>query len=565
MKKIYKALRYIFPVLITVLALVSCDKDFSTIQSDVLGEGNFNFNAADTSFTITSYNKKIDTVQVNGLSSNMLGVYNDPVFGRTTASIVTQVTPTLNDPDFGFEREIDSVVLTIPYFSTQVDVEDDGKPVYRLDSLFVKDNNTAEPGSFQLSIYQNDYPLRDFAFSSEDVPQYYYSLAENNPSPNDNFIFTGTSAVNFDENIGAMLYQNNAFTPSPDPIETNVVTGTETVTVFSEPAIRLNLASSESQKTYWKNLILDMGGTPELSNANQFRNYFKGLYIKAETSGDDGSLVMLNLLSSNANLVVYYKRKINASDEEATATSYTLNFSGNRVNTLINNYVGLSHGDKDNGDAELFLKGPAGSMAIIELFDDDELDGFKDLFIQRDDQNEFLEQNGNKVLKRLINEAQIVIHEDEVMRLSPEISKYPNGDDHSGYLRLYLYDLKNNIPIIDYFSDPTDNLSNPINSKVFSLGQRLVDEDTGEVTYKLRITDHLNNILVRDSTNVKLGLVVSTNVNATQNAQVLNSGSTLTGVPSASIISPKGTVLNGSNRTDGKEMKFEIFFTEAKR
>ena len=49
------------------------------------------------------------------------------------------------------------------------------------------------------------------------------------------------------------------------------------------------------------------------------------------------------------------------------------------------------------------------------------------------------------------------------------------------------------------------------------------DSENNGIKYKLRLTEHLNNILVRDSTNVKLGLYVSTNVNDIQQADVLDS------------------------------------------
>ena len=39
--------------------------------------------------------------------------------------------------------------------------------------------------------------------------------------------------------------------------------------------------------------------------------------------------------------------------------------------------------------------------------------------------------------------------------------------------------------------------------------------------YKIRITEHLNNIIVRDSTNVELGLVVSSNVGEASGKGVL--------------------------------------------
>ena len=107
-----------------------------------------------------------------------------------------------------------------------------------------------------------------------------------------------------------------------------------------------------------------------------------------------------------------------------------------------------------------------------------------------------------------------------------------------------------------------------LSSKIFSLGQR--EESTGK--YKIRITEHLNNIIQNDSTNYQLGLVLSNNVNVTSRAITLNSTDDVTAVPTVSIISPRGTILYGSNDAidaidvngENKKLKLKVFFTELK-
>jgi hypothetical protein len=106
---------------------------------------------------------------------------------------------------------------------------------------------------------------------------------------------------------------------------------------------------------------------------------------------------------------------------------------------------------------------------------------------------------------------------------------------------------------------------------LISLSQR--DTITGK--FKIRLTEHLNNILLRDSTNTKIGLVLSTNVNADYiertggigtfiGAEILNSDDDVTEIPASALITPRGTVLYGSNSNvpEGKRLKFKIFFTE---
>ena len=84
--------------------------------------------------------------------------------------------------------------------------------------------------------------------------------------------------------------------------------------------------------------------------------------------------------------------------------------------------------------------------------------------------------------------------------------------------------------------------------------------------FKIRLTAHLNNILLKDSTNTKIGLVLSTNVNYISNASILNSGDQVTGVPAASVITPRGSILYGSSQNVpvDKRMSLKIYFTESK-
>ena len=117
MKKTIKALKYLTVLLFVFLSFIACDKDFSVVESDVLGEQNLNFKTDTLVFQIAAYNKKLEALQINGLSSNLLGVYNDPAYGQTIASIITQITPTTLSPNFNDTPAIDSVVLSIPYFS----------------------------------------------------------------------------------------------------------------------------------------------------------------------------------------------------------------------------------------------------------------------------------------------------------------------------------------------------------------------------------------------------------------------------------------------------------------
>jgi hypothetical protein len=558
MKKIFKALKFTSFLLFTILAIVACDQDFNSIESDVIGLKSFN--TGSYPIPITSYNKKLDSLRINNLSANLLGVYNDPAFGKTSASIITQITPTEFDTSFGDNPVIDSVIMTIPYYNKIIGDSTDinGNSVYSIsDSLF---GNSA----IKLSIYQNNYFLRDFNPNAElQASQNYYSHASEIANTTDNFAITETSTINFDEHKGPLVYEDIAFIPSSDAIVLKKVStdGTETTERIA-PALRAHL-----DPAFWTAAIIDKEGSDALKNANNFYNYFRGLYFKAQAINGEGNMLLFNIAGSGSNITIYYSYDSSADSTEKLQDTYILNFNGNRLNTFINDYnlVSLENGDKTNGDEKLYLKGAEGSMAVVDVFsgnvdcdgvEETALECFKKEYRAVDENGEYIIKNGDFVLRKLINEAQLVIYEDETMNKPSE--------DYHKYDRIYAYDAKNNIPLLDYNFDPSTNTSDAYNSKLIHLGQRITDEN-GVSKFKIRITQHLNNILIKDSTNTKLGLVLSTNVNYVSTSSILNSQDMVTGVPASSIITPRGTTLYGSNVNvpENKRMSLEIFFTES--
>lgn len=582
MKKIFKALNYSVALSFLLAALISCDKDYSSIESDVLGENNFNFNSDSLEIPIKTYNRNLEAQQINGLTGNLLGYFNDPIYGETTASIVTQVLSSSFETNtsemFGVNPVIDSVTLTIPYFSTQTGVTEE-KPEYQLDSLFVENNNPENIKPIKLTVYENNYFLSNLNVNSPDS-QSYFSKADASINNTDNFAKTESATINFDAHIG-QLFCDSIFTITPAPREIKTGSGENEVTSYLPPALQLRLATSDLSKARWKSLILDQAGLPTLSNANNFYNHFRGLYLKASAENNDGSMVLLNLADGGANITIYYSSDDGDDDDSDPDTgSYTLNFNGNRLNTFINNFdsnILPTTPDTTNGDEKLFLKGTEGSMAVVELFsgmvdcdgdgqiNDSALDCFKKTFRKTDGNGDFIVINEQFQLKSLINEAHLVVHEDESFITPNDPNTLdPNGNDYHAFDRLYVYNLENNGPIFDYNSDPTIEATNPLISRRFSLGSRIID-DEGNAKYKLKVTDVLNNILVRDIDITKLGLVLTNNVNINLSSELLNSTDDVTGVPSTTIITPRGTVLHGSNSSnDDKKLRLEVFFTESK-
>ena len=312
-------------------------------------------------------------------------------------------------------------------------------------------------------------------------------------------------------------------------------------------------------------MIFDKEGEPELSNQNNFVNHFRGLYIKTEAVEENGTMMLLNLSTSASSLTIYYTSDVETSDDTGTDTeaetetgTFVLNFSGNSVSLYNNNLIIIPDGDTVNGDENLYLKGGEGSMAIVELFkgtvEDEngtEVDAFEHF------KNSFREDNGDGTFtqKRLINEAYLEFYVNQDIMVGEE----PD--------RIYLFNPTEETALVDYFLDQSVS-STQINAKILHLEplRRVNDEPDGEgIKYKIRITEHLNNIIIRDSTNVNLGLVVTTNVNNVENYSSKNENDEdgVTQMPAGAILSPRGTVLYGNNTpNEEKKVKLTIYYTE---
>ena len=65
--------------------------------------------------SITTFTVKEDSLRADETSLNLLGSYSDPVFGRSTTSFYTQVRLSKENPDFGTNPVLDSVVIAFAY------------------------------------------------------------------------------------------------------------------------------------------------------------------------------------------------------------------------------------------------------------------------------------------------------------------------------------------------------------------------------------------------------------------------------------------------------------------
>ncbi len=583
-KTIFKFLIFIT---ITVFFITSCDKDFNEIGIDIIGDDHFGFEKDDTK-TVVAFSQATDAVQSNNLPINSLGVYNNPIFGKTRATFVTQVQMAV--PNFKFDTTlaptgsvvVDSVSLSIPYFSKRTATSATGEGTYVLDSIY---GNTA----MNLKVYQSCFYLNDFEAPNLNTAPKYYT---DNTS-----IFKTGSILNDD----ADPKENVAFEPSAKEYlvlkRENTLDFTSPKTVETRQAPKMSL---KLNKAKFQQLIVN-APDGKLASNNTFKDYFRGLYFEVDDAAD-GRLLKLDF--TKGNITIYYKEysglKENPSNpsgpkipvtfdhDNNTSTaeiprlvlkSYVLNMSGNTVN-ILQQTNSANYGSKiangtpnpNTGDDRLYIKGGAdGSVAMIDLFGKDlhGEDGLTGAPNQIADELDIMRKNN-----WLINEANLVF----------TIDNNAMGNSVKEPERIYLFDASNKQPLIDYYKDNITNPFNPKNTKpVFGgiLIRKTIANSGRGVSYKFRITNHIKNLVkYKDSVNVRLGLCVTESINNISNAKIknginapfpiVNTGNKIFDkIPAASVMNNLGTILYGNNipfgpidGDYGKRIKLEIYYTK---
>lgn len=260
--------------------LFACNKpaldDEGLLPDDQLG-----LTYTDT-FTVLAEVVLEDSVRADGLSVNVWGCMNDPVFGKSYGGVYFQMSTDRSNVDFGDNLTLDSIVLTLLY-STKKGYGDLTTPqnmkIYRVMEEFYKDTS-------------------------------YYLF--------DNFVTAATPLATL-----------NGFVPNfTDSLTIND-------SVKYAPGIRVRLDDVLG------NDILASSGQNNLASDAAFKTFLNGLYLAPDTNSPGGGLVYFDLFSANSKLTIYYNNGeqfdflINTNSESVNHFGH--NFAGTPVAAALNN------------------------------------------------------------------------------------------------------------------------------------------------------------------------------------------------------------------------------------
>jgi len=603
--------------LLLVVVVASCEKEPTTIGSGIVGGTPFTTDNA--VFDVFAYNKKIEAVRTNKLPIYQLGTFSHPLYGKTEAMVTSQLLLPGINPTFGTytqvqedtensaaaaqipeNEKIDSVYLYIPFLTSPTgdtdgdglvdeldadpddpnsdtdgdgltddqertrgtdpltadtdgdgvgDAEDDEFSAnqfgrnFDLDSIYVNGKLAEKMTSalINLKVQRSNFFLRDLDPNTNfQEAQEYFSTQE--------FAPTFVDSVLFDSSVSGGLTISSEQIPvrMRDDASTEDVNEAEQFN-FLAPGIRVALDNGFFQRN-----ILDMEGGSELQSQANFNNFLRGIHFSLNSVSDD---IMFLFDLKGANITISYS--YDTADTAGVVTEgegkrdFVINFIrqplnqqgqpiggviGNAVNSYINDNLPPEVADNlDTGTnaSNIYLQGGAGSYAEIRLFDD---------------------ANGREAINQIksenwiINEANLVFYVSD----NSEVTEPPT---------LYLYNTETGAPVFGFPTSANEQLI-----KFLEYDGNLEESDDGNGRkYTVKITEHINNLVVRDAENAPLGLTITPSLAQTGVANAMLANMTEEDIPVAATISPLGTVLFGSEVTPGnadKKLKLEIFYTQ---
>lgn len=520
------------------VGLVSCEQEFTQMGSEIIDGDQFGFDKY-TVQNVSAANDAIGVSNTRNLPINSLGVYSEKAFGSTAAHIVTQIEMTgeTDLSDIGNNPVLDSVYVYIPFTSSVKSTEASGDKIYTVSNLYGS-------GKFGLNVYENGYYLREADPSGEFDTQYYYADDKKTFDQNKKGI-SGTGRLN----NSAKTFQNTEFQFDKAEIKLYAYNadGTPQKDDDDKPKVKERLAPGiwlDLDKAYFQNRFFANNQYKSIANNNQLKTFFRGLYFESVNSFNQNALVQLALQKGKLVFVYKYDGDTDPSTNKPKRERKTLEFrlgydssesSASKavtVNLFESNFV-LSN----NSAGNIWLKGGGyPTYGAISLFGADANGNGKA------DELETIIAN-----KWLINQAVLTMYVDHAAT---------GLDTIVAPKQLYLYDFKNNKVLADYTSDNVSSTGKPI------FGGGLNTKNKSLHKYQFRLTNHIANLIQKDSTNVPLGLVVASDImNSSMNPVKPVSKK----IPVTATMNPFGTIVYGPEASNGDlRMKLEIYYTKEK-
>lgn len=496
----------------------SCEEDNNLRGTELVGDESLISNPSSSS--VVAFSQQLRGIRTNTPASDrsgILGIYQDPVFGKTTMNLLAQLRLGRVNPGFGGEgARVDSVKLHLPFYSkSKVDAD----TTYTIDSIYSR-------LPMKIEVFESKYFLREMDPSSNfENSQPYYS----------------DQSSLFEDHLGEKLAELTSFVPKAIPIRYVTGEGIDMKVEEWEPGVYMDLPTD-----FFEEKILNKEGDSELVSNESFRDYFRGIYFKVSEINNAGSMFLFKM--EEARIRMYYSSDPAEEDGVRPKGTLDLNLSGGtKVETIDkehSSYVQQQLAAQDSvlGSSRLLLQGGESLVSIVKLFgEDSDGSGVPDQLEQL------------RLDKPIVNEANLVLY----------IDQEAMGDTDLEPERIIIFNAENGKLLTDYGMDPTAS-ANTLGSKIIHLGRLERDENGKGVSYKIRITNFVSDLINEDKENIPLGIAIIPNVEVANPVTVREEGNGLVkGIPSGAIFSPRATVIHGpTSENQEKRIKLELYLSD---
>ena len=537
----YLSLAVVFTIAFSVL---SCEDEISDVGSGLVDTGSL----ADVTFVdLIAYNTNNDSIRSDEqvLQNAILGVFEEPVFGRTKARFISQVRLSPLSPDFGENPVMDSVVLQIPVF---YDTDEDDIDV---DTTYVYLDEGEEPSDTATILIKRTYKL-DSIYGRTDLPMTLqvrevgeYLLSQDSTYYSNPNLSNCQSCPNINQIdilptvLGSVQVTNKVTTYQKKAANDEAVA----------PAVAISV---KLDKDYFNQKFIENQNSSDLDDQAAFiRNFFRGIELSVVENQGFYFNFNPNLIS-----VTMYNSYDNPSEEEDaedrlskstyllftsfwnTTPGYNVQLNQyehtNRSSQFVNAY---SNPNTSTGDSRLYLDGLDGTKTVIEL--------------NQDQLNQIRENVLNNDWAIVGAELNLYVDDNYNLKKPPYLFAWNNYEDEEN---------SNNI-VNENFSD----LYTFYNSYPLSVQfNPMYDYENDPKMYTIRITDYIKSMVEQDSVyqNGKIILSLGNFLLSPSNSYT----SPVSGVdPFANnrAFNPYRVVLHGNaSEQQDKRLKLKVYYTK---
>lgn len=530
-------------VITFALSAFSCEDDISDIGSGLLDSGS----TANVMYVdLIAYNTNYDSIRSDEkvLQNAVLGVYEEPVFGRTKARFISQARLGQLSPDFGANPEMDSVILTIPVFyeTAEEDIDIDTTTIY------TAPEGSNDPDTIRI---KRTYKL-DSIYGRTDLPM---TLQVREVGE---YLLSQDSTYFSNPNLANCVNCNNINNIDIFPAVLGSQTITNKITTYQvkadndeamAPTVSIKV---KLDKDYFKQKFIDNGGSGLNDQATFIRNLFRG--IELSVAEEQGFLLNFN---PNLMILTMYSKYDNPEEQQEGEEDYEARLQRNlslsfasywaatpNYNVQVNQYEHVNRSPQfldaytnpntTSGASRLYLNGLDGTKTIIK-FNQDQLNQIRQNVLENDwaivgaELNLYVDDNyGLKKPPYLFGWNQY-FEEDKV--------KNVNFSDLTQFYNSYPASVQFN-PMYNYTND----------SKM----------------YTIRITDYIKSIVEKDSIYENGSMVLSMgNFLLSPSSSYTNPVSTTDPFANNRSFNPYRIVLHGNaTEQQDKKLQLKVYYTK---